>query len=109
DVLHYDELSAVTWARIPHFFQTPYYVYQYATCYASTAELIQGLRSGPDPARSEAVQRYLALLKSGGSDYPIVQLQQAGVDLRQPGPVQAVVEQLDRRVTQLEAEIARMA
>jgi oligoendopeptidase F len=107
DVLDYDELAAVTWARIPHFFQTPYYVYQYATCYASTAELIQGLRSGPDPSRAEAVGRYLTLLKSGGSDYPIVQLQQAGVDLRQPGPVRAVVEQLDRRVTQLETEIER--
>ncbi len=108
DALDYEELSAVTWARIPHFFQTPYYVYQYATCYASTAELMQGLRSGADSARGEAVERYLALLKSGGSDYPIVQLQRAGVDLRQPGPVKAVVELLDRRVTQLEAEIERM-
>jgi oligoendopeptidase F len=108
DALDYEELSAVTWARIPHFFQTPYYVYQYATCYASTAELVQGLRSGADSARAEAVERYLTLLKSGGSDYPIVQLQRAGVDLRQPGPVKAVVEQLDRRVTQLEAEIERM-
>jgi oligoendopeptidase F len=108
DALDFEELSAVTWARIPHFFQTPYYVYQYATCYASTAELIEGLRSGSDSSRSEAVTRYLTMLKSGGNDYPIVQLQRAGVDLRQPGPVKAVVEQLDRRVTQLEAEIARL-
>jgi oligoendopeptidase F len=108
DALDFEELSAVTWARIPHFFQTPYYVYQYATCYASTAELIEGLRSGSDSSRSEAVTRYLTMLKSGGNDYPIVQLQRAGVDLRQPGPVKAVVEQLDRRVTQLEAEITRL-
>jgi oligoendopeptidase F len=105
DALDYEELASVTWARIPHFFQTPYYVYQYATCYASTAELIGGLRSGPDQARPAAVERYLTLLKSGGSDYPIAQLQRAGVDLRQPGPVKAVVDQLDRRVTQLEAEL----
>jgi oligoendopeptidase F len=108
DALDFEELSAVTWARIPHFFQTPYYVYQYATCYASTAELMQGLRASSDSARGEAVARYLELLKSGGSDYPISQLQRAGVDLRQPGPVKAVVEQLDRRVTQLEMEIARL-
>jgi oligoendopeptidase F len=108
DALDFEELSAVTWARIPHFFQTPYYVYQYATCYASTAELMQGLRASSDSARGEAVARYLELLKSGGSDYPISQLQRAGVDLRHPGPVKAVVEQLDRRVTQLEMGIARL-
>ena len=109
DAIDYDELSVVTWARIPHFFQTPYYVYQYATCYASTAQLMQGLRSGKDASRQETVERYLMLLKSGGNDYPMAQLQKAGVDLRQPDPVRAVVEQLDRRVSQLEAEIAKLS
>ena len=37
DAIDYDELSRVTWARIPHFYSTPYYVYQYATCFASSA------------------------------------------------------------------------
>ena len=39
---------AVTWARIPHFFSTPYYVYQYATCFATTARLMQDIRSSDD-------------------------------------------------------------
>ena len=109
DVLDRDELAAMTWARIPHFFQTPYYVYQYATCYASTAQLMNDLRSESDTARQAAVERYLTLLKSGGSDYPMTLLQKAGVDLRQPEPVRAVVEELDQRVSQLEAEIARLS
>src|SRR5438046_5990422 len=33
DAVDIDEASRVTWARIPHFFSTPYYVYQYATCF----------------------------------------------------------------------------
>src|SRR5688572_24483405 len=51
DVLDDEEISRFTWARIPHFFSTPYYVYQYATCFASTARLMQDLRSGDQAAR----------------------------------------------------------
>ena len=35
-------------------------------------------------------------------------LKRAGVDLSTPAPAEAVVAQLDRRVTQLEKEIARL-
>src|SRR6476646_1553088 len=48
DALDYDELSRATWARIPHFFSTPYYVYQYATCFASSAQLMKQLTTGSD-------------------------------------------------------------
>ena len=67
------------------------------------------LRSKSESERQAAVERYLTLLKSGGSDYPMALLQRAGVDLRQREPVRAVVEQLDARVSQLEAEIARLS
>jgi oligoendopeptidase F len=107
DAVEYDELSRITWTRIPHFFATPYYVYQYATCYASTAQLISGITSGSVADRRAAVERYLALLQAGGSDYPMVLLERAGVDLRKPEAVRSVADQLDRRVSQLEQEIDR--
>ena len=106
DALDYDELSRTTWARIPHFFSTPYYVYQYATCFASSAQLMKQLTTGSDADRAAAIDRYLTLLKSGGSDHPMTLLQRAGVDLSKPETVRAVVEQLDRLVTQLEKAIA---
>jgi oligoendopeptidase F len=105
DALTYDEQSRLTWARIPHFFSTPYYVYQYATCFASSAELMKQLTSGSEAERRAALDRYLTLLKSGGSDYPMTLLQRAGVDLSRPEPVQAVVAQLDGLVTRLEREL----
>mgnify|MGYP000948562980 FL=1 len=37
------------------------------------------------------------------------QLQKAGVDLTQRGTVQAVIDQLDELVTQMEVEAARIA
>ena len=106
DAYDYDDLARVTWARIPHFFSTPYYVYQYATCFASSAQLMKQLTNGSPAERKAAIDRYLAMLKAGGSDHPMTLLQNAGVDLGKPDPVRAVVAQLDALVTQLENEIA---
>ena len=103
-----EPLSSMTWARIPHFFSTPYYVYQYATCFASTARLMQDLRSGDQAARAEGVHRYLSLLRSGGSDYPMKLLARAGVDLSQPDTVRAVAAELDMLVSRLETELAAL-
>jgi oligoendopeptidase F len=108
DALDYDPQSRVTWARIPHFYSTPYYVYQYATCFASSAQLMKAMTSGTDASRREAVDRYLTLLKSGGSDHPMTLLQRAGVDLSKPETVRAVVEQLDTLVSELERAIQRL-
>jgi oligoendopeptidase F len=108
DAFDYDELSRVTWARIPHFFSTPYYVYQYATCYASSAQLMKQLTSGSESDRAAAIEGYLTLLKSGGNDHPMTLLQKAGVDLSKRETVCAVVDQLDALVTRLEREISAL-
>ncbi len=102
DAIDYDPLSRVTWARIPHFFGSPYYVYQYATCYASSARLLVGLRDADRATREETIARYLDLLAAGGSDHPMALLQRAGIDLADPSTVGAVGTLLDSLVTQLE-------
>ena len=102
DAVDMNPLTGITWARIPHFFNSPYYVYQYATCFASAARLAHEIMGGNSAARD----RYLTLLRSGGNDYPMEQLKKAGVDLSQPDTVRAVIEQLDDLVTRLERELA---
>jgi oligoendopeptidase F len=99
-------LTGITWARIPHFFNSPYYVYQYATCFASAARLAREIMQGDSRDRAAVRERYLTLLRSGGSDYPMEQLKRAGVDLSQPDTVRAVVDQLNDLVTRLESELA---
>ena len=102
DSIDLNPLTGITWARIPHFFNSPYYVYQYATCFASAARLSREIMRGDTDTRA----RYLTLLKSGGNDYPMEQLKKAGVDLAQPDTVRAVLEQLDDLVSRLESELA---
>lgn len=109
DAMDLNPLTGITWARIPHFFNSPYYVYQYATCFASAARLAQEIMHGTEVEQRQARERYLTLLRSGGNDYPMEQLKKAGVDLSQPHTVGAVVEQLSGLVTRLEAELARLA
>jgi oligoendopeptidase F len=106
DTVEMETLTPITWARIPHFFNSPYYVYQYATCFASAAKLAQELMQGTEVERRQARARYLDLLGAGGSDHPMTLLKAAGVDLSQPETVQAVIAQLDTLVDRLDAEVS---
>jgi oligoendopeptidase F len=63
------------------------------------------LRAKSERERADAIERYLTLLRSGGSDHPMPLLQKAGVDLSRPETVRAVVDQLDELVSRLEREI----
>jgi oligoendopeptidase F len=108
DAVTVDDLYKYTWTRIPHFYNSPYYVFQYATCFSSSAKLFKDMTTGEESSRKAATDRYLALLKSGGNDHPMVQLQKAGVDLTKKETVQAVVDQMNELVTQMETEAAKI-
>ena len=105
DDVEQPELYGTTWARIPHFFRSPYYVYQYATCFASSARILQRLRSGSEEESRKARDLYLEMLKAGGSDHPMTLLKGAGADLEDPTTISAVVAQLDDLVDRLEGEL----
>lgn len=100
DAVTIDEAYKYTWARIPHFYRSPYYVYQYATSFAVTSALRKmGLRYGKiDPALKE---RYLDLLRAGGSDQPMRLIAKAGVDLNQQSTLLAVGDLMSELLDQL--------
>lgn len=95
-----DDHIAMEWARIPHFYNS-FYVYKYATGFASAVSITEQILREGEPA----VQRYLNFLKSGSSDYPLELLKKAGVDLTTPKPVQDALEVFKDTLDQLEAEL----
>lgn len=108
DTLDDQEIYRSAWAGVPHFFASPYYVYQYATAKAAAALMHRRMTSGPAADRTAAVEAYLALLRSGGDDHPVTQLQKAGIDHTTPEPVQALVAHMAELVERLERELAAL-
>ncbi len=95
-----DDLIAIEWARIPHFYYN-FYVYQYATGFSAAVALSQKILNEGD----SAVERYINFLKSGSSDYPINVLKAAGVDMTTEEPVnnalkvfRQMVDEMDRLI-----------
>ena len=88
----------LVWCYIPHLFYSPFYVYQYATSFATSLELYKRVNNNVPGA----FDKYIGLLKSGGSAFPIDQVKAAGVDLTTKEPFQAVVKRMDELVRKLE-------
>jgi oligoendopeptidase F len=94
-----DEELQLEGLRIPHFYNA-FYVYKYATGISAAVALSEQVLTSGD------AERYLGFLKSGGSKFPIDTLVEAGVDMRNPEPVDAALSLFARRVDELEQLLA---
>ena len=92
-----DDLARVRWSRIPHFYRA-YYVYQYATGMSAAINIARAVRDEGESAQ----KRYLEMLASGGSDYPMEILKRAGVDLTQRQPLEVAIEEFDSTISEME-------
>lgn len=96
-VMTIDPRHCVEWAYVSHFYYG-YYVWQYATSMAGAAEFARAIGSDGVPAR----ERFLQLLRAGGSDQPYRLYVQAGVDLAQPAPYRALMQRMQRLLDEFE-------
>lgn len=93
-----DDLYTNEWMFVPHFYYNMY-VYQYATSKtAGTALYEKIVREG-----DKGVENYKNLLRAGGSNYPYLLLVEAGVDLAEPGPYEAIVGKMNAIMDEMEA------
>lgn len=87
----------IEWARIPHFYMD-FYVYQYVTGYSAATTLAEKILQEKEPAQ----ERYISFLKSGGSDYSINLLKQAGVDMSSPKPIEITLRKFSAMLDEME-------
>jgi len=96
------ERAGSTWAQFHTHLYSNFYVYQYSTGIAGAHHLADRVAAG----EPQAVENYLAFLKSAGSMYPLDGLKLAGVDMLSPEPLQAAFAALGDMVTRLEQLVA---
>ncbi len=92
-----EDYKRYVWAYIPHLFYTPFYVYQYATSFAASFKIYEDVKNNVPGA----FDRYIGLLKSGGSKYPMDEAREAGVDFTKKETFMAVYNRLNDLVRQL--------
>ena len=92
------------WAYIPHFYHTPFYVYQYATSFAASLLMYEKVKNHEDGA----FEQYINLLKAGGSDFPVDLVKRAGVDLTTKEPFLAVVKRMNDLLDMLEKTLKNL-
>jgi oligoendopeptidase F len=96
-VMKIDPAYCIEWAFIPHFYYG-FYVWQYATSMAGAAQFADAIEHEGAPARD----RFIAMLKAGGSDYPYTLYKKAGLDMATPQPYQALLARMNRIMDQID-------
>ncbi len=96
-VMHIDPHYCIEWAFVPHFYYD-FYVYQYATSMAGAAYMTDAILEQGASAR----ERYFAMLRAGGSDYPYELYRKAGIDMATAAPYRALMARMNHIMDQIE-------
>ncbi len=102
-VTQVDDYIQCEWSWIPHFFMN-YYVFQYSTGMISSMALSNYVLHGTDADR----EKYLTMLKSGGSDFPVEILKRAGVDMTKEESFDAGFARFNDLVAEMEKLVAKL-
>ena len=93
----FDDRAGLLWAQFPHFYLN-FYVWKFAAgIVAARALAYQLLHEG-----QEALERYLAFLRSGGARPPMTLLRDAGVDLTTSTPIEQAMQLFAEQIDQFE-------
>ena len=97
DTVEIDDGARMTWMRQPHYYMGLYpYTYSVGLVASTAMSLLVQKEGHP------AVQRWLEVLKAGGTRKPLELMQMAGIDMHSPEPIHAAVAYVGRLIEELE-------
>jgi len=94
-----DDKVIYEWNRVPHFY-TSFYVYQYATGFASSVAIGKAILEN----KPNALNGYIEMLKSGSSDYSIPLLKKAGVDMTTSKSIEDALDVFEELLNKFESD-----
>jgi len=103
-----DDLYAVEWAYIPHFYYN-FYVYQYATSLTASTSIFNRIKAEAAKGETKTRDAYVKMLSSGSSKYPIDLLKEVGCDMTTSEPFNAAMAQMNKIMDEMEAILDKKA
>lgn len=98
DTVEIDEGASLTWMRQPHYYMG-LYPYTYSAGLTASTAVAQLIQEEGQPA----VDRWLEVLRAGGTMKPLELLKHAGIDMSTPEPVRKAVTYVGSLIDELES------
>jgi oligoendopeptidase F len=101
-----DDLVAVEWAYIPHFYYN-FYVFQYSTSLVASTSIAKALREDLKAGHTRVRDAYLGMLSAGSSKPAISLLKDAGVDMTTSVPFDGAIAEMNGIMDEMEKLLTR--
>lgn len=98
DTVEIDDAASLTWMRQPHYYMG-LYPYTYSAGLTASTAVAQLIKEEGQPV----VERWIEVLKAGGTMKPLELLKHAGVDMSNPDAIRKAVAYVGELITQLES------
>ena len=97
-----DDLCAIEWTHIPHFYYD-FYVYQYSTSMCAALAISEKIINNEDDMRQKFVSEFLS---AGDSDYAIPTLKNIGIDMTTSEPSKLAFQKMENIMDEMEKILA---
>jgi oligoendopeptidase F len=97
EIVTVDDLYGIEWAYIPHFYYN-FYVFQYSTSFTAAQAIAGRILEG----EKGLVEKYLAFLSSGCSEYAIPTLLKVDVDMTNSAPFDLTIKRMNMIMDEIE-------